>query len=65
MFPIAKLITSFLHDCVTYKDVMDFIRRRGTVFVIKGERGIGVCVGISCILDSSVVPHYRKGGLQM
>lgn len=25
MFPITKLITSFLHDCVTYKDIMDLL----------------------------------------
>jgi len=25
VFPITKLITSFLHDCVNYKDTMDLL----------------------------------------
>lgn len=46
--PITKSSPSFLHDCVTYEDVMG---------LSEGEeltlwKGNGYCVGISCSLDS-------------
>lgn len=63
MLPITKLITSFLCDCLTYKDVMDLLEELSLWLRVEGELIFMRASHASLI--PGVAPHCEKGDLQM